>query len=211
MIQLWPSKKPKKNHSNRSSYITVMHQDNTKKLQQRDPANFWGTWAEAGGYRRRKTCWEREYYCSIVHGPKRGKTNLKWQTPHLKSGQGSMNTRPAKICTSFLLSICAQIFSHVIKDGAKFTTSPKLPQKLSTQKLPQHTGQVILLEKAQVGIQKCHVGGMYCWKKRHYLHSNLQKIQSRTGGTMVEKQNMPKNFRDVFWKRSNKPLCICEV
>jgi hypothetical protein len=28
---------------------------------------------------------------------------------------------------------------------------------------------------------------------------------------MVEKQNMPKNFRDVFWKRSNKPLCICEV
>jgi hypothetical protein len=71
----------------------------------------------------------------------------------LKSGQGSMNTRPAKICTSFLLSICAQFFSHAIKDGAKFTTSPKFPQKLSNQKLPQHTGQVIPLEKAQVGIQ----------------------------------------------------------
>ncbi len=122
-----------------------------------------------------------------------------------------MNTRPAKICTSFLLSICAQIFSHAIKDGAKFTTSPKFPQKLSTQKLPQHTGQVILLEKAQVGIQRCHVGGMYCWEKRHYLHSNLQKIQSRTGGTMVEKQNMPKKFRDFFWKHSNKPLFICKV
>jgi hypothetical protein len=64
-----------------------------------------------------------------------------------------MNTSPAKICTSFLLSICAQFFSHAIKDGAKFTTSPKFPQKLSNQKLPQHTGQVILLEKAQVGIQ----------------------------------------------------------
>ncbi len=70
MIQLWPPKKTKRNHSNCSSDITVMHQDNTKKLQQRDPANFWATWAEAGGYRRRKTCWEREYYVQFSWGRK---------------------------------------------------------------------------------------------------------------------------------------------
>jgi hypothetical protein len=28
---------------------------------------------------------------------------------------------------------------------------------------------------------------------------------------MVEKQNMPKKFRDFFWKHSNKPLFICKV
>jgi len=34
---------------------------------------------------------------------------------------------------------------------------------------------VILLEKAQVGIQRCHVGGMYYWKKHPYLHPKFAK------------------------------------
>lgn len=153
MIQLWPPKKTKKTIQivplTLQLCIKIIQKNCNKEIQ----LVFELLELKLVVTGEEKIVGSESIIIQLFMGSKKAKKIWSGETPNLKSGQGSMNTRPAKICTSFLLSICAQFFSHAIKDGAKFTTSPKFPQKLSNQKLPQHTGQVILLEKAQVGIQ----------------------------------------------------------
>ncbi len=110
-------------------------------------------------------------------------------TTYLKSGQKSMNTRPDKICTSFLLSFCVwKTHSRLLVLWFHTCPLPFSPSKTVLKTFPAHSASKQSFETL-LGVHRMPLGGA-CILRRNALTLQVTRNASSEGlGCVTEEEN----------------------